>query len=58
MSQICHGLQYMHKQFVGCFLKLSDIIICEGGVVKIRGLGGAYAVEKDSGWKEFSNRNN
>ena len=34
------------------------MIVCEGGKVKIRGFENAYAVENETGWREFSNRSN
>ncbi len=52
MAQICHALQFMHKKFVGCFLRTNDILIDENFKVKVRNLSYAYAVNEKTGWKD------
>ncbi len=27
MFQLCHALQYMHKNFVGCFIRPGDVVV-------------------------------
>jgi hypothetical protein len=44
MSQLCHGLQFMHKKYVGCFIRPNDVIVDDNLKVKIRNLGYSYAV--------------
>ncbi len=52
MSQLCHALQFMHKNFVGCFVRPQDVVIDQSFKVKIRNLSYAYAVNPNSGWKD------
>lgn len=52
MSQLCHALQFMHKKFVGCFVRPQDVVIDQNFKVKIRNLSYAYAVNPNTGWKD------
>lgn len=52
MSQLCHAIQFMHKKFVGCFVRPEDIMIDNNFRVKLRNLSYAYAVDSKNGWKD------
>ena len=51
MFQLCHAIQYMHKNSVGCFVRPSDVIVDEHFKVKIKNLHHTYAVDPKTGWK-------
>ena len=44
MSQLCHALQFMHKKYIGCFIKPNHLIVDQNRKVKLRNLTHAYAV--------------
>ena len=41
----------MHKSFVGCFIRPSDILVDQNFKVKVRNLSSAYCVNPETGWK-------
>ena len=44
MAQICHLLEYLHKNDIGYFLDFEDIYITIQGTVKIKNFTSAYSV--------------
>lgn len=52
MSQLCHALQFMHKKYIGCFIKPDHLIIDQNRRIKLRNLNYAYAVNEKTGWKD------
>lgn len=58
MAQLCHALQFMHKRFVGCFVRPNDILIDENFRVKVRNLSHAYSVNDKIGWKDSKSPSN
>ena len=58
MSQLCHALQFMHKRFVGCFLRPCDILVDHNLKLKVRNLSYAYSVGPEQGWKDVKSSPN
>lgn len=57
MAQLAQALQFMHKRFVGCFVKPEHVIIDEHRRVKLRSLTHAYAVSDKTGWRDSKSPN-
>ena len=49
MSQICHMMEYFHKNNIGYFIEFSDIYITQDITVKIKNFTSAYSVTE---WDE------